>query len=117
MPKLSPFSLLAGAVLLTASCTDPDTGSKRVYESEGSDYLTAPSDAPFSSIIGGFLRSRGAHEGSISALKLIGEHRSSRTGFVHVKLEQEVRGLKVVNAYAKAALTERGELVHLIDEL
>ena len=45
------------------------------------------------------------------------EHHSAHTGMMHLRLEQEVAGLRVHDAYVKAAFNRRGELVHVIESL
>jgi hypothetical protein len=47
----------------------------------------------------------------------MGEHPSPQTGMMHLRLEQEVAGLRVHDTYVKAAFTRRGELVHVIESL
>lgn len=41
----------------------------------------------------------------------------SPRGITHVRLSQEVEGLRVYGAYARVALTEKGEVIHAIERL
>lgn len=74
--------------------------------------LTAASRSGASAIAVGFLRGRGASEASAASLR----SSEARQGNVtHVRMEQYVDGLRVHGAYAKAAVNEHGELIHMID--
>jgi extracellular elastinolytic metalloproteinase len=85
-------------------------GRAQVFRSDRA--LTAPSSSGARAIALGFLRSRGASEATVGSLRAT----EARSGNItHVRFEQYVGGLRVHGAYAKAAVNERGELIHLID--
>ncbi|HKA89098.1 MAG TPA: M36 family metallopeptidase [Haliangiales bacterium] len=105
----------AGTVLLGACAADAPRA--RVYRSEPGQGLTAASKAAPAAIVGDFLRGHGVARSATDALRVVSQHRGAGSGFTHVRLEQEVAGLRVANAYARATLNDRGQLIHLIDEL
>ncbi|MCP3141881.1 M36 family metallopeptidase [Pyxidicoccus xibeiensis] len=82
----------------------------RVYQSGRA--LTAPSRSSASAVVAGFLRARGGSDATVGSLRAT----EARQGLItHVRYEQYVGGLRVHGAYAKAAVNEQGELIHLID--
>jgi hypothetical protein len=91
-----------------------DARRARVLTAPPGRGLTLPSKAAPAAIVREFLRAQGHDE---TALSVVAEGRAPRTGLIHLRLEQEVQGLKVHGAYAKAAVNSVGELVHLIDNL
>ncbi len=110
------LSLCAGSGL-AAPADDSSAARARVFRAEAAQALTPPSADTSLAVVSGFLRGHGVGAGTLGSLRAVSEHRVERTGITHVRLEQEVAGLRVHDAYAKAALTERGELVHLIEDL
>src|SRR6266545_1951263 len=92
----------------------PAGGRARVYSSTGAQPLTLPSLATPVSVVADFLAERGSAAGD--TLRVVSQRRAD-TGLTHVRMEQVVDGLRVAGAYVKAAVTDRGELVHLIDNL
>lgn len=76
--------------------------------------LTKPTQASPVSAVAQFLRERGASEATVASLRAKGQNRNARTGITHVRVEQEVGGLRIHGAYLKAAVNDRGELVHLV---
>jgi extracellular elastinolytic metalloproteinase len=82
----------------------------RVYQSTRA--LTGPSRSSASAVVAGFLRARGGSDATVGSLRAT-EARQGR--ITHVRYEQFVGGLRVHGAYAKAAVNEQGELIHLID--
>lgn len=83
-------------------------GSARIYLPEPGATLSGASQAEPADIVGGFLRSEAT---------LVGARSSSSGGIRHVTFEQQVDGLTVMHAYAKASLDAQGRLVHVIDNL
>lgn len=96
---------------------DSSAGSARIHSPRTAAALTPPSPAGALDIVRGFLRERGASTLTLDSLRSVSEHPVARTGLTHLWLEQEVAGLTVHDAYAKAALNGRGELVHMIEDL
>ena len=82
----------------------------RLYQSGRA--LTAPSRSNASAVVAGFLRARGASDAAVGSLRAT-EARQGR--ITHVRYEQYVGGMRVHGAYARAAVNEQGELIHLID--
>lgn len=78
--------------------------------------LTAASKAAPQSVVAGYLQSRSRSADVLASLRVSGSSTSDR-GVTHVRFEQQVDGLAVYGAYAKAAINGNGELVHMIDGL
>jgi hypothetical protein len=78
--------------------------------------LAAASSASHASVVQGFLRSRGANEAAVAALRQAEAH-ASANGITHVRMEQQAGGLTVYGSYVKAAFNARGELVNVIEKL
>ena len=62
------------------------------------------------------MRNRGANDATAQSLVAVSSGRS-KFGRTHVQLEQQVGGLTVYGSSVKAAFTNRGELVHVIEKL
>ncbi len=92
--------------LRRANVVRPDTGRA----------LTAPSQAAHASIVGNYLRSRGASTATVGSLRQVATGKS-RKDIVHLRMEQQFAGLTVYGSYVKAAINPRGELVHLIERI
>jgi len=100
-----------------AAADDSPTDRARVFRAEAAQALTLPSANTPLAVVSGFLGGRDVGPKTLGSLRTVSEHHVDRTGITHVRFEQEVAGLRVHDAYVKAALTERGELVHLIEAL
>jgi hypothetical protein len=90
--------------------------SANIYRAEGVQGLTLPSTASPAAIVAQFLGARGRDAATLRSLALVSQG-AERNGVAHSRMEQRVNGLAVYGAYAKAAINERGELVHLIENL
>jgi Zn-dependent metalloprotease len=104
-------------VLALATVAAPAVASARgkVYGSKQGRPLSAPSKAAPADIAADFVRARGKSGltmASVRATETPGQH-----NLTFVRMEQVVDGLRVHGAYARAAVNERGELVHMIDNL
>ena len=89
----------------------------RVYRGLPGVALTAPSTKAPGQIVAQFMRQQGATAATAASLREVARSRSSVTGLTHIRMQQEVAGLRVYDAYVKAALNARGELVHLIENV
>ena len=87
----------------------------RVYEGVAGLALTPPSTKAPASVVAKFLREQGASAATAGSLRAVAQNRSRVTGLTHIRMQQEVGGLRVFDAYVKGAVNQRGELVHLID--
>ena len=94
-----------------------DAAHARVHRSEGGQALTGPSREPAAAVVARFLREHGKSDAVLASLREAGQGRSASTGVSYLRMEQQVGGLRVAGAYLKAALDERGQIVHLIDNL
>ncbi|MET0618902.1 MAG: M36 family metallopeptidase [Thermoanaerobaculia bacterium] len=114
------FGLGFAASAFAAKKEEPaarDAAPARIYKAAPGQALTKISQAPPGDAVARFLESKGKGAAAIASLKTVSEKRSARTGITHVRMEQQVGGLRVEGAYLKAAVNERGQLVHVIDAL
>ena len=110
---------LSGATLLSAcagegSSSEPLPKEARIYAASAGQPLTAPSGSAAISIVSDLLAARGANT---TGLQVAGQARSVTTGLTHVRLAQEVAGLRVHGAYVKATLDDQGQVMHAIENL
>ena len=115
-------TLLAAAVLAPAAFAAGDMPAKfdadnvRVHSSQASRLLTVPSKAAPVDVVKGFLgKSRDGR--ALDTLVKAAEHEVASNGYRHLRFTQEVAGLRVHGAYARATVNSVGQLVHLIDGL
>jgi hypothetical protein len=90
--------------------------SANIYRSEGVHALTLPSTASPNAVVGQFLGAKGRDAATLRSIAMVSQG-AARNGVAHSRMEQRVNGLAVYGSYAKAAINERGELVHLIENL
>lgn len=113
--------LSVGLVSATARAQDQpaafDAERATVYRAAPGRPLTGPSQAGPVSVVTQFLRSRGVGASTVNSLRAAEENRVSGTGITHFRMEQEVAGLRVAEAYVKAALNWRGELIQVIQNV
>ena len=118
-------SALFGLFLALSAGTAPaqdrpiDLSSKgaKVFRGASGQGLTLPSQAAPRAVTVSFLRSQGHLPETIGSLVATGESRVARKGITHLRFAQEVEGLTVYGTYVRAAVNDRGELVHLIENL
>src|SRR5215475_594570 len=115
------FAALSLAMAVAAFAQDQpvqfDGSRAHVYKSAPGRSLTAPTKAASSSVVGQFLSNNGMDASTLASLRVVEQHSNRATGVTHVRMEQQVSGLRVVDAYVKAALNARGEMVHLIENI
>lgn len=87
-----------------------------IYRGEGVHALTLPSTASPNAVVAQFLGAKGRDAATLRSIALVNQG-NARNGVAHSRMEQRVNGLAVYGAYAKASINERGELVHLIENL
>ena len=105
--KVIALTLLGVAGGALVACSS-DTG-----DPSGPRPMTGPSSGTPVAIVSGFLDATGH---AADTLRVVGENPSS-TGLTHLRFEQRIGGLRVVDAYAKATVDELGQIVHVIDRL
>ncbi|HET9450133.1 MAG TPA: M36 family metallopeptidase [Aggregicoccus sp.] len=88
----------------------------RIHRAGPGGALTGPSSAAPASVAAQYLARQGVDAATVGSLRVVSESRAP-TGLTHLRMEQEVEGLRVEGAYVKAATNARGELVHLIEGL
>ena len=94
-----------------------DAKRASIYQAAPGRALTGPSTATPVARVAQFLREKGVSASTVASLRVVAQYRSPVTGLVHVRMEQEVAGLRVADAYVRAAVNQRGELVHLIQNI
>ena len=113
--RLSLFGLL-----LASACADDSTqqASAPAIGNDGSRIhsgtLTGPSTARAADVVRDYLA--GFVGGAADQMTLVSQTSTVR-GVSHLRFEQQVGGLRVYGAYVKAAINDRGELVHVIENL
>lgn len=93
-----------------------DQRRPEVLRNEGGTPLASARAGGKLETVAAVLRARGRDGTTLAALRS-GEARTGRGGVQHLRLEQELGGLPVHGAYAKAAFDRNGNLVQLIDRL
>ncbi|MBA3818121.1 MAG: M36 family metallopeptidase [Deltaproteobacteria bacterium] len=111
---------LLGVTLVSACTDDVDTTTQsaggdgsRIYRSDAGP-LTAPSATQATQVLRDFLATR---VGPAADQLAVVTQSAPVNGVSHVRLEQTVGGLRVHGAYVKAAITDAGELVQVIEKL
>jgi len=114
------FTTFALAMPVAAAQSDlvPLDGSRAVvYKSAHGISISAPSKAAPATVVIQFLSSHGVRSSTITSLHTVAQYQNRVSGLTHIRMEQQVAGLRVVGAYVKAAINSRGELVHLIQNI
>jgi extracellular elastinolytic metalloproteinase len=89
----------------------------RAHEGDRSRPLTGPSNAAPAAIVAQYLRGRGVDLATTASLVSGSSSTNTATGVTTVRLEQRLAGLLLYDTYAKAAISSRGELVSLIENI
>src|SRR5262245_36359445 len=114
--RLALFGFASASLL--ASCTDDAASTETTAPNgatiiRGEQPLTPPSSAPRARIIREFMKARGA-SAAVDQLAVTRETTPNH-GIVHVTMEQTIGGLRVHDAYVKAAIDDQGQLIQVID--
>ena len=114
---------LLGLVLASACADDPNSqpdantaiggDGSRIHRTD-SGRLTAPSVAQTSDVVKSYLQPFVSD--AVDQMKLLSQS-APVNGITHVRYEQVVGGLRVYGAYVRVAITEKGELVQVIENL
>jgi extracellular elastinolytic metalloproteinase len=120
MRRIVLAALALAFVAATAGAQDEpatfDASQAKVYKGGPGRPLSAPSAAlSKASVVSQFLRAQGIDTATAQSLRSVAEERVARTGITHIRLEQEVAGLRVANAYVKASLDDKGQLIHVVE--
>lgn len=120
--KLLRISLFgfASATLLAACTADVSVLTETTAPNgariiRGDQPLTPPSTASHDRIMRDFLTARGAGS-AVDQLRVVRES-TPYNGVVHVTMEQYVDGIRVWDAYAKAAIDSQGQIIQFIDNV
>src|SRR5262245_39237280 len=87
----------AGALVLAQN--QPADQQARVHKANPGQFLAARANKPPAALLEDFLRSSGVSDATAKSLRGVAEHHSAHTGVMHLRLEQEVAGLRVHDAY------------------
>jgi extracellular elastinolytic metalloproteinase len=110
-------AVLAGTATFAApSAVGLDRSQARIARAEAGMPLTAASKAAPQAIAKGYLQANGRGADVLASLRVTSSATSPR-GVTHVRMDQQIDGLAVHGAYAKAAVNAKGELVQVIDRL
>ncbi|MDP1827409.1 MAG: M36 family metallopeptidase [Archangium sp.] len=101
--------ILSGLAACSASSTEAPV-SLRIFATEPGQKLTAPSSSMPVEALAGFL-------GRSSTGLVVEQSGVGADGVTHVRVAQELGGVRVVGASARAAVLPSGALVHVIDTL
>jgi extracellular elastinolytic metalloproteinase len=112
--------LVLSAVCILASTANAQQArfehqQERVWRLENFGLLTGPSKDSPRAIVVRALRERGVADSALNSLVVVSESTNPRTGVRDVRFEQRVAGLRVYDAYVRAALTASGEVMQIID--
>ena len=92
-----------------------EPGNARTHAGNKAKPLTGPSNASPVAVIAQYLRGIGR---SVDVRSLVANGpAAARNGIANIRVEQRIGGVRLYGAYAKAALSEQGELLHLIENL
>jgi extracellular elastinolytic metalloproteinase len=115
-----PSTLVLAVLLACAGAAQAQVGLERRAAQVAQGLAGAPvaqgRGASAHAVLGEALAQRGRGAASVAATRLV-KSRPGKGGLTHARFEQEVDGLPVYGAYAKAAYNAQGDLVHLIDNL
>jgi extracellular elastinolytic metalloproteinase len=112
-------ALSLGLTVMAAAQDEPaafDGSRAHVYQSFLSKSLTASSKAQPESVVVKFLGTHGIDAATLASLREVGRH-AGQSGQTHIRMEQQIGGLRVLDAYVTATVNARGELVHLIENV
>jgi extracellular elastinolytic metalloproteinase len=115
MRKVLAAALLIGAAVPSVALANARSSARaRVYRAEAGSRLSLPSRDGAAKVAVEFMRARGQSGRTTDSVREVGAERRAN-GLTHVRFAQEVDGLRVHGAYAKAVVSDAGELVHLVD--
>jgi hypothetical protein len=109
-------AVLTGVGAHAQSTTGLDRSQARVAQSAAGLPLTAASKAAPQAVLNSYLQAQGRGADVLASLR-VGTSSVSPYGVTHLRMEQQIDGLAVYGAYAKAAVNAQGELVQVIDRL
>ena len=119
--QILAVGLLGAGLALAAQAAGnplaPDERPTRTARAQNGQALSLPSTAAPAAIVSEYLRRSGHDDATVGSLKVERESRGRSGDRLHVRMSQEVAGLRVYDAYLKASLNGRGELVSVIENL
>ena len=109
-------AVLAGSAVHAQSAVGLDRSQARIARADAGLPLAAASKAAPQAILNSYLQANGRGADVLASLH-VGTRSVSPFGVTHLRMEQQIDGLAVHGAYAKAAVNAQGELVQVIDRL
>lgn len=113
-------ALTLGLTVMAAAQDEPaafDGSRAHVYKSPRGKSLTATSKAQATSVVGQFLGTHGIDADTLASLHEVDRHTGRVPSHTQIRMEQRIAGMRVLDAYVKATVNARGELVHLIENI
>jgi extracellular elastinolytic metalloproteinase len=101
---------------LVQSNSQSDSEPARIFRGSVRQPLTGPSNASPVAIVAQFLRGHGRDSITVGSIVSVAHQKRARDGITQARMEQRVSGLWIYDTYLKAAITDRGELIHLIEK-
>jgi hypothetical protein len=98
------------------SQSDSHSQPARIFRGSVRQPLTGPSNASPVAIVAQFLRGHGRDGVTVGSIVSVAEKKGALHGITQAKMEQRVSGLWIYDTYLKAALTDRGQLINLIEK-
>jgi len=120
MNRLSVVALCLALVMISDTAAaqearDLGPGSARSSRAPNGGVLSPASNAARPAIVRAFLQAR-HDQRTLQSLVLVREHVAA-TGVAHVNLAQRIGDIEVYGTYVRAAMTPRGELVSVVENL
>ncbi|CAN5739745.1 hypothetical protein BH18ACI5_BH18ACI5_27890 [soil metagenome] len=112
---ISLSATLLAAPAFAQEARDFSAASARVNRNQNGQALTGPSNARRPDIVTAFLAARHPQR-TVQGIVLLKEN-AAPTGVTHLNFGQRVAGLDVYGTYVRAAVSQRGEIVSLIENL
>jgi len=112
---ISLCATLSAAPAFAQEARDFSASSARVNRNQDGQPLTGPSNARRPDIVTAFLAARHPQR-TVQGIVLLKEN-AAPTGVTHLNFGQRVAGLDVYGTYVRAAVSQRGEIISLIENL
>ena len=109
-------TVLASSAVHAQSAIGLDRSQARISSAAAGLPLAAAAKASPQSVVASYLQSQGRGADVLASLQVKGSS-VSPFGVTHLRMAQQIDGVTVHGAYAKAAVNAKGELVQVIDRL
>ena len=116
--RLLLLTLIAGlssTPLFAQEARDFSAASARVSRGRGGGPVTGPSDSARPAIVSQFLAAR--HDAQTMQTLVVRRESVAPTGVSHLNLGQQIGDLEVYGTYVRAAVSARGEILSVVENL